>query len=262
MLVFMSKEQFTIQFIRDHDTHDVAFDDGQTVTLISEPTWDRFADSFSMLEHPGTYILSPELITTAGMTPGEEAKVHAVIAERVEEAQEISLEHPGSTILLGTATVDSNLPKPRNSTVFIKNGELIGQTHKMPPYNKGEFDFFYQSTAPGSTMRPDPNTQPIICSDLLYHAVEERQYDGIGLPYADSIKDTASTILVNACWAPPMAEGWAQAPESHAESTLRSICSQLFARYTQLNTVIMCDRAPEIIGHGQPLNFAAYRNQP
>ena len=256
----MSKENFTTTFFREYDTRNVTFAHGQEATIISEPTWEQFADSLSMLEEPGTYVLTPELITSAEPT-GDYANIEpAVITSRIRETQEISREHPDTTILLGTATVRAGSSGLRNSIVFVQDGEIIGQTHKMQPRTAAMFDFFRQPNDATETLRLGTDIHPVICSDLLYFARQDQSYDNTRLPYQDTIGD-ASTIFASSCWTPPHVEGQYETAENLVEESIQKICGLLFEQHVRLDTIVMCDRQHDVVSMNakRPFNFVAQR---
>lgn len=234
----MSKEQFSIDFMREYDTYNVPLLHGESVTLVSEPTWDLFADSLSMLEDPGTYILTPELITAADR-PQPASVEPAVLAERVRDVQEISLDCPKSTILLGTEMAYEYAQSSRNSIVFIKNGAITGQ-------------------ARADAARLVPTIRPLIYSDLPYRNVYQPLHSEADTTLED-IGHTAHTLLIGACWsAPPHIEPLGISGAT-PEQEMHRICGLLFGRYAQLDTIAMCDRLPAAAFTEQPLNFVARR---
>lgn len=249
----MSKYHFTVEFTREYTTHDINLPSDERVTVVSDPTWDSCADSLAMLENPGKYILTPELITTVERPQA----IHidpAVIASRVKDVQEISLEYPDSTILLGTPTGDSPMSKQHNGLLFIRNGNITGQTWGLPPHSQASPGSFYQPT-----VRPEETVQPVVGSDLLRYAAQCCLDGQQEAPRQNSIGPAAKTILASSCWITPDSVNYPGATQTAAEQYVRQICGLLFENCAQLETVVMCDRLAVDMFVEQPLNFVARR---
>jgi hypothetical protein len=90
-----------------------------------------------------------------------------------------------------------------------------------------------------------------VCADLV----------GYGVQYPELPQDTRA-IHASCCWATPLEEGarYAAAPdEERYTSAMTHTLGRLFARYPQLQQVIVVDRTPPSTAI-PPLNCVARRN--
>jgi predicted amidohydrolase len=222
---------------------------GDQITTVSQPDWESFVGSMDDLsqnvQQVGSLILSPELITSSDISLSAIRESREVIQDRVSEAAALTTKFPESTLLLGTVVFDETVVKPRNALVFLKNGMEIGRTHKVTPLGTPEREALLVSAEPSDIQKPKPDTMAIICSDMIEH------------PYID---DKVSTLLVSGCWGVPLGRvGWPASPDHRLVKAIELTTEDLFARYHNLQTVVMADRVPSPSTAKAPFNFVARR---
>jgi hypothetical protein len=247
-------------FVREHGVHQFELIDGDTVTAISQPTWGAFAYSLGATAERGSYVVSPELIVASPESRDPEA-TRLLAARRIEQTKQMSWQFPQTTVLLGALTFDT--PRPRNELLFIRGGQEVGRTPKMP-YSPAEASLFHQAYDPAEQQQPDPHTLAIICSDLLFHrwrgSGQELEGRDLGAEYVDPIGPEVRTLLVSACWITPFVEGIKPEHETARFITpLRFAVGSLMHRHPNLQDVVMADQLPPGTPASGPVNFHARR---
>lgn len=59
-----SNSVFEVDYARSYGQHDFVTVGGETVSVVSEPTWQDFYNRLQSSQHLGEFVLSPELITS------------------------------------------------------------------------------------------------------------------------------------------------------------------------------------------------------
>lgn len=246
---FPTPEQPGIRFERRYGTRHAELPDGRQVTTLSQPAWEDFAMSFIDLEAdggPGAYILTPELITSADITPDSTASFMPVVEERIRQAKELTRLYPESTLLLGTAVTDPQFPRPRNALLFLQNGDETGRTYKTSTLNYAEHMAFHQPGVP-ELAQPEPGIMPVICADFINHP---------------RVLAGTHTLLVSACWGAPTGRpGVLAAPDNRHVEILTLTAGDLFASHPGLQRIVMADRLPSGAVASAPFNFVASRTK-
>lgn len=239
----------SLVFDRNYGVGHLPTTTGDIITTISQPDWEAFIGKLAEFtqcgQQIGSLILSPELITSTDIDHGSVADLKTVIEDRVNEATSLTAQIPEATLLLGTVVFDETTVKPRNALVFLKNGIEVGRTHKVTPLGLPEREAFHLSANLRDIQKPKPNTMVIICSDLIEH------------PYID---DEVVTLLVSGCWGVPTSRpGWTASPDHRLARGIELSTEELFARHTNLETIVMTDRVPTPSTVKGPFNFIARR---
>ena len=83
----------SIEFIRQYGEHTVDAGDTGTVTIVSQPDWAGLQASMERLQSQqeagmaiGRYLLTPELITIADLTPEDLQHVRPIVERRAAQA--------------------------------------------------------------------------------------------------------------------------------------------------------------------------------
>ncbi len=220
---------------------------------VSANTWRKYMDLIrkAAADHPThrLVLVSPELMTTADMELAEIPDQHAVVNDRLAGLQELSTSMPAAELVVGTPEYHPD--EIYNSLVIIKNGTRRILERKRTIFSSAEWGTF---TASNTLRQQCTRTLSAVCADLVGYGMQYPQYPK--LP-----QDTRA-IHASCCWATPLEEGarYAAAPdEKRYTSTMTRTLGRLFARYPQLQQVIVVDRTPPSTAI-PPLNCVARRN--
>lgn len=214
---------------------------------VSANTWREYMDLIR--KAAADRFISPELMTTADMELAEIPDQHAVVNDRLAELQELSTSMPTAELVVGTPEYHPD--GIYNSLVIIKNGTRRILERKRTIFSSAEQGIF---TASNTLQQRCTRTLSAVCADLVGYGMQYPQYPK--LP-----QDTRA-IHASCCWATPLEEGarYAAAPdEKRYTSTMTRTLGRLFARYPQLQQVIVVDRTPPSTAI-PPLNCVARRN--
>lgn len=251
------------RFERKHGTHTFNLKDGRRVSAISQPSWNGFEVALQQLDNPGDYVVSPELITVSP-APTSLAGIENIIAGRTARALEISQQMPQTTILLGSVAILSRSVKPRNVMHFVRDGQIVGTTPKMP-YLDTEARFFYQAYNAAEQRKPDSQTLGMICSDIQFHAKQGRVQLGLpdrnlGAEYVDPISPQVNTVLIGAHWIAPydLSLGGDLETERFIDPLKISV-RDLMTAHPNLTDIVMCDQLAPGTSFSGPVNFHAQR---
>ena len=218
---------------------------------VSANTWREYMDLIRQAaadhptDHPAHRLISPELMTTAGIV-AEIPDQRAMVDARLAELQELSTSMPTAELVVGTPEYHPD--EIYNSLVIIKNGTRRVLERKRTIFSSAERGTF---TASNTLQQRCTRTLSAVCADLV----------GYGVQYPELPQDTRA-IHASCCWATPLEEGarYATAPdEKRYTSAMTRTLSNLFARYPRLQQVIVVDRTPPSTTI-PPLNCVARRN--
>lgn len=225
---------------------------GTPTVGVSANTWHEYMDLIrkAAADHPAHRFISPELMTTADMELAEIPDQHAVVNDRLAELQELSTSMPAAELVVGTPEYQPH--DIYNSLMIITNGIRHVLERKRTIFSssaeRGTF------TASNTLRQQCTRTLSAVCADLVGYGMQYPQYPK--LP-----QDTRA-IHTSCCWATPLKEGvhYAAAPdEKRYTSTMTRALGRLFARYPQLQQVMVVDRTPSSTAI-PPLNCVARRN--
>ena len=224
---------------------------------VSANTWSEYMDLIrqaaaqAAADHPTHRLVfvSPELMTTAGVDLPEIPNQRDMVDARLAELQKLSTSMPTAELVVGTPEYHPD--GIYNSLVIIQNGTRRILERKRTIFSSAEQGTF---TASNTLQQRCTRTLSAVCADLVGYGMQYPQYPK--LP-----QDTRA-IHASCCWATPLEEGalYAAAPdEERYPSTMTRALGRLFARYPQLQQVIVVDRTPPSTAI-PPLNCVARRN--
>lgn len=237
-----------IDFYRSYGVHNVSTHAGDSITIVSQPDWDTFAESVASLntQDVGSLVLTPELITSPDITSRDVWAQQRIIEDRVEDIKGLTRRLPDATLLLGTAAFEHTVEKPRNAVLFLKNGQEVGRTYKAEPTVFEEMEL-YQEARPEEVRKPVAHVASLICSDFLF--------------LRNHLHNTAGTITVSSRFAAPTG---AEESKPIRESDIRAVVEEdIFdwPRLSNVQTIVMADTLPPQSHAQGPYNFVARREQ-
>lgn len=222
---------------------------GTPTAGVSANTWREYINLIrqAAADHPAHRLISPELMTTVGMELAEIPipDQHAAVNGRLTELEKLSTSMPTAELVVGTPEYHPD--GIYNSLVIIQNGTRRILERKRTIFSSAEQGTF---TASNTLQQQCTRTLSAVCADLV----------GYGVQYPKLPQDTRA-IHASCCWATPLEEGarYAAAPdEKRYTGAMTHTLSNLFARYPQLQQVIVVDRTPSSTAI-PPLNCVARR---
>ena len=220
---------------------------GTPTAGVSANTWREYMDLIR--KAAADRFISPELMTTAGIDLREIPGQRAVVDARLAELEELSTSMPTAELVVGTPEYHPD--GIYNSLVIIKNG-----IRRVLERNRTIFSSAEQGTFTASSTLQQRHTRTLsaVCADLVGYGVH-------GVQYPELPQDTRA-IHASCCWATPLEEGahYAAGPdEERYTSAMTHTLSNLFARYPQLQQVMVVDRTPPSTTI-PPLNCVARRS--
>lgn len=244
MLFVHGPDRGSVVITRDYGVGEAVLHDDTYVTVISQPTWGTCIAAYRELDDPGRFVLTPELITLAGLDPssGSLTEAQLLVEQRIAEVTRLSLQYPDSTLVLGTPLYYPELSKPRNAVLLVSRGVERQRIHKQVAISRFEREAFYQPGHREDMLLPEPGVLPLICSDM----------------FGDHTDPNVHTILVSACWATPvMPDGAGASKDKDLEKFLGETVRRLYLRYPALMTVVMADRSFLASQTARPYNLWA-----
>lgn len=233
-----------------HGIHHWSLPEG-TLAAVSASTWTDFRALMEQVDESSPFVASPELITTAD----DEMDIidPAVIQARIRELQDISKRIPDTTILLGTPSFEGG-GKPKNSVLYLRDGSVIGQTHKRAPATQWERDNFTFEAEETPSVIPGTSMGVLICSDLALISLYDRpSYDLnatlrlIGKSNLIGktprfIHEEAQSLVVVSCWGVGSQFGRGSDPDEYYQFQLRCIAANVLRDIEQIKQIVMIDR--------------------
>lgn len=245
---------------REHGVFELTLVNGKTLFGISAPDWDSYEANLWSINVDADYIVSPELITVAGVSPARVSQYQDLVERRIESVLHFSRQRPDQIILLGTPVFVGN-NKPTNSLLTVQSGEIIARWNKRSGAFEDERNH-YDLEEFSTPMLIDPDTSGIICSDLVFAGVwDHRQFRREGLlrlmehehlihcsePF---ITDSCKTLIVSSCWGVGASvsdfEKIRIDPDDYYLVNLSNAAGKLMSFYPNLEEVIMVDRAIQV----------------
>lgn len=222
---------------------------GTPTAGVSANTWHEYMNLIrqAAADNPAHRFISPELMTTADMELAEIPipDQHAAVNGRLTELEKLSTSMPTAELVVGTPEYHPD--GIYNSLVIIQNGTRRILERKRTIFSSAEQGTF---TASNTLQQQCTRTLSAVCADLV----------GYGVQYPKLPQDTRA-IHASCCWATPLEEGarYAAAPdEKRYTGAMTHTLGHLFARYPQLQQVIVVDRTPSSTAI-PPLNCVARR---
>jgi hypothetical protein len=234
----------------NHGIHHWCLPEG-SLAAVSASTWTDFRELMEQIDERSPFVVSPELITAA--EEGSDIVDPVIIQKRICELQDISQRVPDTTILLGTPSFESR-GKPKNSVLYLRDGNVIGQTHKRAPATQWERDnFTFEAEEPPSII-PGTSMGVLICSDLALISLYDRpSYDLnatlrlIGKSNLIGkaprfIHDEAQSLVVVSCWGVGSQFGRGYDPDEYYQFQLQCIAASVLRNTEQIRQIVMVDR--------------------
>ena len=218
---------------------------------VSANTWREYMDLIRQAaadhptDHPAHRLISPELMTTAGIV-AEIPDQRAMVDARLAELQELSTSMPTAELVVGAPEYQPH--GIYNSLMIITNGIRRVLERKRTIFSSAERGTF---TASNTLQQRYTRTLSAVCADLV----------GYGMQYPELPQDTRA-IHASCCWATPLEEEarYAAAPdEERYTSAMTHTLGHLFTHYPQLQQIMVVDRTPPSTAI-PPLNCVARRN--
>ncbi len=226
---------------------------GTPTAGVSANTWPEYMSLIrqAAVDNPTLRFVSPELMTAAGVELPEipDQRTVVVVNDRLAELEELSTTASTAEFVVGTPEYQPD--GIYNSLVIIKNGIRRVLEHKRTIFSSAEQGTF---TASNALQQRHTRTLSAVCADLVGYGVH-------GVQYPELPQDTRA-IHASCCWATPLEEGahYAAGPdEERYTSAMTHTLSNLFARYPQLQQVMVVDRTPPSTTI-PPLNCVARRS--
>ena len=223
------------------------------ITGISANSWEEYWGLLDLVSTNDKYIVSPELVTCAGVNFANLAKNENLINERIDSVIELSKGFKDSYFLLGTPLFVNE--KPRNSVLVIKNGDVVGVTNKRYGATELENEFFEMIPEETPLLLPESQTPIVICSDLALASLrteDEEIFEGVlrlsgrsGLigKQIQVLPQEAKSVLVVACWATGGRFVEEETKDDYYKNQLLGISSRIMLR-TSVSEVMVVDRVP------------------
>ncbi len=229
--------------------------DGAEITGVSGNTWEEYFDLLKQVSPTETYVVSPELITYAGMDFAEMNEKADLINQRIESMVDYSNSFPETTFVLGTPLF-VDISKPRNSALLIKNGEIIGVTNKRSGATVEENKYFELMAEEPPLLLPGTKTALLICADLptaslyancdnslLLETLRLSKREHLIGKKVELLPSSATSLVVIACWG--VGGQWVQPGKEdfYYGMQLRNIAWRVM-RETNVKEVVVVDRSP------------------
>jgi hypothetical protein len=237
---------------RSHGIHEFLVGQ-QVVSVLSAERWVAFDDQLKQLPIQGGYIVTPELMTTAGISLDGIRNEKQLVGERISHVQRMSMRHADATIALGTAVIGQQAVW--NGISVIQNGAIIERVNKHSLTNP-ESEIFEKGEMLAKRYQPEPEIQLATCSEIvgLYLNCNIRK-DYPRVPQVNTLTD-ARTLIVSSCWSVPQYtafDPYAPPDEERYRGQLETVVGSIFSAFQSLDHIVMADRRPEG-GTIEPLN--------
>lgn len=249
--------QIQARYQRTYGIHRWRLSLGQTVTSLSAPSWEEFAQLLNELQDQDQVVVSPELITIAGL-PWEQLQAYqTLVNQRIALIADFSRKKPLTTFIIGTPTFSGD-GKPKNSALVIKNGKIIGITHKRINATRDELQAFEMMPEEPPILLSN-NTGVLICADLGMAALvrsqdwtkDRRFLKLLGSEYLfgktlTPIHANSQTLIVLACWGVRDFSLFkvSDSPDEHFQIQLRNIAWGVLRDFPNLCNIVVIDRLP------------------
>lgn len=230
--------------------------EGMEIVGVSGNSWEEYFDLIKRVSPTDKFVVSPELITYAGMNFGEIVKNSNLVNQRIEMVVNYSMYFSETVFVLGTPLFVSD-EKPRNSALLIKKGEIIGITNKRSGATVEENKHFELVAEEPPLLLPGTKTALLICADLptatLYTSCrnEDLLLESLRLSRrehligkkVEPLPSSATSLLVIACWG--VGGQWVELgrEDFYYSMQLRNIAWRVM-RETSIKEVVVVDRSP------------------
>jgi len=250
-------------YFRDTGVCRFSLMDGIEIAGVSGNTWEEYCSFLGKVSLVDKFVVSPELITYAGMKFDEMESNVGLINQRIESIVDFSRSFVDTTFVLGTPlfVVES---KPRNSALLIKNGEIIGVTNKRSGATIEENRYFDLVAEEPPLVLPGTQTGLLICADLPTASLYVKRDDELLLETlrlsrrdhligknVELVPSSATSLLVIACWG--VGGQWMETGKEdfYYGVQLRNIATRVM-RESNIKEIVVVDRSPD--GLVKPFN--------
>lgn len=231
------------------------------LTGISADKWTDFTNNLSQINEFDKLIVSPELITCTEIESENVTESKELIESRIEQTKKFSMNFPETTIVLGTAIFGEE-EKPKNGVLFIKNGEVIGQTAKRAGVDSWEKRNFVFDPEEKAVLIPETNLGVLICSDIRASNIsffnpEELDenltlsgFENLVGHKTEFIHQEAKGMIVPTCWGMTENEVWKNLPSNTLDMLFQrglTVEALGMMRHTpQIEEIAIIDRIPDV----------------
>lgn len=250
---------FEQDYRREYGVHRFDLKNGIRLAALSAHGWKNFLAQLQAVKPDDDLAVSPELITTTELETNDVSTVRPTVEKRFEEIRAITLQFPNTTFLLGTPVFEGE-GKPTNSIVYIKAGQIIGQTAKRSGIAAWEkTNFRFEPEEPASLI-PGTDIGVLICSDLpladLYQSPPiqdlnrvlelHNRRDLVGKNPTFIHPDTRN-LVVASCWGIGGRYNILEEdPDEYYKRELRNTSFGLLRVAPKISQIAVVDRAPDI----------------
>lgn len=249
------------EYFRSTGVFRAKFESGMEIVGVSANSWEEYLDHSGEVASSDKYVVSPELITCAGMDFEDLLRSKDLINQRIDKVIDLSDKFSNTYFLLGTPLFVNE--RPRNSVLIIKSGEVVDITNKRYGATDDENEFFEMMPEEAPLLLPNTNTAIVICSDLvlasLYAGYSEEmigeilrvsgKYDLKGKEVRVLPGKVESVLLVS-CWSVGGRFVMEGQEDEYYRNQLRNITWRLM-RETTVKEVMVVDRVPTNLSEEQ-----------
>lgn len=264
------------RYEREYGVHNFEMYDGRTASVISQPDWEHFFFVARMAtpRSLGEVAIGPKLIT---FTEGAKSipSHRTLVAERIGQMRQVSVDHPGTTFIFGTPTFDdsrngSRGHRPASSALFVNGGKVRAQVNQQYPSSQAEKDVFTFQPEEELPSTIDPELAVLVCGDVAGEAgsddTKEMLLRGTGQSEAvDLLDGSVRTVLISSSWAKPLDYGpgadGSPLLDGRYRQSLETRVGSIFQDRPGLEHVIVADRVADVPGIEGPYN-ASFTRRP
>ncbi|OGD84027.1 hypothetical protein A2572_00680 [Candidatus Collierbacteria bacterium RIFOXYD1_FULL_40_9] len=241
-------------YFRDTGVFRANFENGVEITGVSANSWEDYLEHLYRVRSSDKYVVSPELITCAGMNFEDLVKNESLINERIEEVAVLSKKYVDTYFLLGTPLFVNE--RPRNSVLVIKSGEIVSATNKRHGATDEENGFFEMVPEEVPLLLPQTKVAVVICSDFglasLYAGCESELVDEVlrvsgktDLAGKDVcvLPENVESVLLISCWGVGSKYVEEGEQDQYYKNQLMSIAWRIM-KGSKVKDVIVVDRVP------------------
>lgn len=231
------------------------------LTAVSANNWTDYTERLEGILPIDRLIVSPELITCTEIASANVSESRELIESRIEQMRMFSKSFLEATIVLGTAIFGEE-EKPKNGALFIKNGEIIGQTAKRSRVTSWENENFTFDTEEKAVLIPGTSFEVLICSDLPLASLYSRPvehldevltrsgHDNFIGHKPDFINKEAKGLISLNCWGIGANEYFFRmyetSPDEYYRIQFRNSSRLVFIKNPNIDEIAAIDRVPNV----------------
>jgi hypothetical protein len=252
--------QIEERYINSYGIYRWKLKDNNQITAISANNWTDFNNFLNTITSVDRLIVSPELITCTELETENVVDSKKLIEERIDKVKTISTQYPEATIILGTAVFGGE-EKSKNGVLFIKNGEVIGQSAKRSGVTAWEKENFTFDPEEKANLIPGTKLGVLICSDLPMASLYSESFEFLDIVLKKTghgnlvghnpnfIHQEAKALLVPSCWGIGGNEWLMEKNElidEYYKSGLKIATLRVLTNVPQVQEVVVVDRVPDV----------------